>query len=614
MKQTSFLIVLALIFAAVIIVDQKFSSAAKPSDFGLKEGDLISAIFSDDPDVYIINEHGYKRLFLNPEIFKFYKHLGGFTNVKLVTPEVRDSFPTSGLFRNCEDNDEKVYGVDVEGEDKGELRWINTPGEQAIKDDPDFFKKVFCINKKEFEWYPKTTAILHSVKEVPQYDRPIFTEERTSTSEKFETKAKLKGVGQAVICHYPPGNITAFQTLTVGASALRAHLDHGDTVGACSSSLPTPSPAFTITPTPAVSVPFVPIASSSNLFTPNPSPLVTITPTPAATPTPSTTTPTLPGPSPISSASFTPTPSPTPTSSSTPQSPASVFIYSGIGKSGTGQISVSWSASASRYNIYLSVNNGAYSFWATSQVEPSFDYFNVSWGNTYRFKIYGCNSDSVTCAATGTESNALTYSGSSTPTPTPTPTPTSTVTPTPTPTPNPPQGFTTQLQNGTNVWMYWYAVSGATTYKVERFSNGSPAWVTLAEVGGISTNYTDVGVAPGTHYYHVKACNSSGCSNISNEISITVSSTAPSSFVPTDKKSLAGFPRNLTMGSTGSDVKQLQALLASEVGYPAHLLTGYFGSITREAVKKLQEKYKIQPASGYFGGITRRVLRATISR
>ena len=29
--------------------------AAKLSDYGLKEGDLVSALFSDDPDVYIIN-------------------------------------------------------------------------------------------------------------------------------------------------------------------------------------------------------------------------------------------------------------------------------------------------------------------------------------------------------------------------------------------------------------------------------------------------------------------------------------------------------------------------------------------------------------------------------
>ena len=37
-------------------------NAAKPSDFGLKEGDTISATGSSDPDVYIINDAGFKRL------------------------------------------------------------------------------------------------------------------------------------------------------------------------------------------------------------------------------------------------------------------------------------------------------------------------------------------------------------------------------------------------------------------------------------------------------------------------------------------------------------------------------------------------------------------------
>ena len=39
----------------IILLLSFFASAAKPSDFNLKEGDLISAIFSDDPDVYIVN-------------------------------------------------------------------------------------------------------------------------------------------------------------------------------------------------------------------------------------------------------------------------------------------------------------------------------------------------------------------------------------------------------------------------------------------------------------------------------------------------------------------------------------------------------------------------------
>ena len=95
MKKIIFLSIFALVVVSLFFFSAGRINAVDPSDYGLKEGDLISAIFSDDPDVYIINEHGYKRLFLNPEIFNFYGHLGGFFNVKLVTQEVRDSFITS---------------------------------------------------------------------------------------------------------------------------------------------------------------------------------------------------------------------------------------------------------------------------------------------------------------------------------------------------------------------------------------------------------------------------------------------------------------------------------------------------------------------------------------
>jgi hypothetical protein len=137
----------------------------------LKEGDVISSAGSDDPDVYIVNDWGYKRLFLNPVIFGFYGHLGGFANVKSsTTPSVRDTLVTSGLFRNCETNDEKVYGVDVTGEDTGIMHWVDTTGEQAVADDPDFFKKVFCINSNEFNWYEKG-APYTSVNQIPAYTR-----------------------------------------------------------------------------------------------------------------------------------------------------------------------------------------------------------------------------------------------------------------------------------------------------------------------------------------------------------------------------------------------------------------------------------------------------------
>src|SRR5437879_4465621 len=101
------------------------ASAAMPADYGLKEGWTISAAGSCDPDIYIVNDMGYKRLFLNPAIFNFYGHLGGFAAVHNVSSATRDAFPTSGLFRNCETNDPKVYGVETTGEDTGMLHWVN---------------------------------------------------------------------------------------------------------------------------------------------------------------------------------------------------------------------------------------------------------------------------------------------------------------------------------------------------------------------------------------------------------------------------------------------------------------------------------------------------------
>src|SRR3989344_5690720 len=146
------------------------ASAVAPADYGLKEGDVVSAAGSDDPDVYIVNELGYKRLFLNPAIFNFYGHLGGFAAVKNVSAATRDAFGTSGLFRNCETNDPKVYGVETTGEDVGMLHWVNTPGSQAVLDDANFFKKVFCVNNNEFNWYPKGSDYT-SVNQVPNYSR-----------------------------------------------------------------------------------------------------------------------------------------------------------------------------------------------------------------------------------------------------------------------------------------------------------------------------------------------------------------------------------------------------------------------------------------------------------
>ena len=154
---------LLLILSFLIPAGEPFSA---PDQFGLNEGDLIRS--DKDNDIYIINEHGYKRLFLNPVIFNFYGHLGGFKNVKVVSQEARDSFKTSSLFRNCENNDKKVYALELTGEDEGALRWLNVEGTAAVAEDADFFKKVFCINSNEFNWYSIGSPYT-SLNQLPDY-------------------------------------------------------------------------------------------------------------------------------------------------------------------------------------------------------------------------------------------------------------------------------------------------------------------------------------------------------------------------------------------------------------------------------------------------------------
>jgi len=146
------------------------AQAVAPADYGLHEGDTISAnAAAGDPDIYIVNDWGYKRLFVNPAIFNLYGQLG-WNKVKQVSAATRDAFVTSGLFRNCETNDQKVYGIEVVSEDVATLHWVNVSGADAVSQDPNFFKKVFCINNNEQALYG-TGSVYTSLSQVPNYGR-----------------------------------------------------------------------------------------------------------------------------------------------------------------------------------------------------------------------------------------------------------------------------------------------------------------------------------------------------------------------------------------------------------------------------------------------------------
>lgn len=81
--------------------------------------------------------------------------------------------------------------------------------------------------------------------------------------------------------------------------------------------------------------------------------------------------------------------------------------------------------------------------------------------------------------------------------------------------------------------------------------------------------------------------------------------------------SLAPFTRNLRSGLSGPDVKELQKFLAEDHAlYPAGEVTGYFGTLTEQAVERFQKKYDIaaqtNPGYGLVGPLTREKLNDLI--
>ncbi len=184
----------------------------------------------------------------------------------------------------------------------------------------------------------------------------------------------------------------------------------------------------------------------------------------------------------------------------------------------------------------------------------------------------------------------------------------------------------------------WTAVSGVSTYNVYR-QNGSQ-YLYLAQTSG--TSYTDNSVTAGTTYqYEVTSLDSNSnesaasgpvstvplfggggmsisggggstgliiptttttsvtsmpTSTVSATTTETTLNTSPTAVTPSLPSSAisAIFNVTLRLGSRGKDVTRLQEVLAQNKEiYPEGLVTGYFGQLTEQAVKKFQAKYGI---------------------
>ncbi|KKT29660.1 MAG: hypothetical protein UW15_C0008G0026 [Parcubacteria group bacterium GW2011_GWC1_44_10] len=80
----------------------------------------------------------------------------------------------------------------------------------------------------------------------------------------------------------------------------------------------------------------------------------------------------------------------------------------------------------------------------------------------------------------------------------------------------------------------------------------------------------------------------------------------PTSGAPTASAGACGFTRDLTMGARGDDVTCLQNYLTSTGHFSfSGGATGYFGSVSKNAVAAWQAANGVSPTAGYFGALSR---------
>src|SRR3989344_2328317 len=132
-------------------------SAARPGEYGLREGDRITSHAADgNPDINVVNDNflrAYSRNFKSAAICLLYGHYGTggcfAAGLKQVPAATKAAFPISCYYTNGDTNDGKVWYMESTGPDSGTLHHVQIPGPDAVLGDPDFFLKVFKINTLE---------------------------------------------------------------------------------------------------------------------------------------------------------------------------------------------------------------------------------------------------------------------------------------------------------------------------------------------------------------------------------------------------------------------------------------------------------------------------------
>jgi hypothetical protein len=194
---------------------------------------------------------------------------------------------------------------------------------------------------------------------------------------------------------------------------------------------------------------------------------------------------------------------------------------------GNSQVSLTWNTStgAASYNLYRSVNGGAYSQLNTSPITTtSYTDSGLTNGTSYCYEATAVNSSGE--------------SAKSSP---------ACATPQPPPPPPTPTGLTATAGNA-QVSLVWNASTGAASYNLYRSVNGG-AYSQLNTSTITTTSYTDSGLTNGTPYcYEATAVNSSGESAKSSPACATPQPPPPPPAISLIQK--ATFSREPTSGGT----------------------------------------------------------------
>lgn len=164
--------------------------------------------------------------------------------------------------------------------------------------------------------------------------------------------------------------------------------------------------------------------------------------------------------------------------------------------------------------------------------------------------------------------------------------------------PAPPTGIATSAPGRGIIKLSWTNPErdfySAKIYRSEQ--PGMLGEIISAETRG--SQFTDSAVRNGVvYYYTIRAVDPAGNeSGNTNQISIKAVGTSPAlaqalPVLDSAQTQKAVLFKNLRQGNSGDDVKTLQTFLFGAGLYPEGLVTGYFGSLTKRAVIRFQEKY-----------------------